>query len=64
MGKFANQSAYREFERQQNRKQDAYFEPDAEPTDEDLASQHDDDYWRRLDAGARRHVWGEMGRMG
>jgi hypothetical protein len=63
MGKFANQSAYREWERQQNRKQDAYFEPDAEPTDEDLASQHDDDYWRRLDAVAGRDVWGEGRRV-
>jgi len=67
MGKHANQSAYREWERQQNRQQDAYFEAEPEPTDDDREQTASDAYWERLDAVRRyslpmRHVrvWDEV----
>jgi hypothetical protein len=53
MGKHANQLAYREWERQQNRKQDDSFECEPPPSDDERASNGDDLYWRRIDAEVR-----------
>ena len=39
----------REYERQQNKAQDDYFEPTEPPTEAQRASQWDSEYWQRID---------------
>ena len=59
MGKHANQSAYREWERQQDRKQDAHLDPEPELTEAERAAEWDDQYFDRIDAYPRTHKqWG------
>jgi hypothetical protein len=64
MGKAANERAHREWERQQNRQQDTYFEAEPEPSDDEREQIASDDYWAKLDASPVRHVrlWDDLGR--
>ncbi|WP_027798285.1 hypothetical protein [Paraburkholderia dilworthii] len=49
MGKHANSAAYREWERQQDRKQDEYFGEDEPLTEAERASQWDSESWQGKD---------------
>lgn len=61
MGKHANSAAYREWERQQNRKQDAQFEDEPPISDAELAEIASDKHWEKVDAYPRTNrQWGGM----
>jgi hypothetical protein len=61
MGKHANERAHREWQRQQDRDQDEYFEPERPLSDDELAEIANDRHWRRVDAAphnsCRVHLW-------
>lgn len=59
MGKHANQSAYREWERQQDRLQDKHLDDESPLSEEEKASDWDSDYWTKVDAYPRTNrQWG------
>jgi len=53
MGKFANERAHREWQRQQDMKQDESFGEDEPLSEAERAADWDQEYWLRLDAHAR-----------
>ncbi|MBB5508110.1 hypothetical protein [Paraburkholderia atlantica] len=61
MGKFANQAAYREWERQQDRAQDDYFDAEPPISESELAEIASDKHWEKVDAYPRTHKqWGGL----
>lgn len=60
MGKHANQTAYREWERRQDRAQDDYFEADPPITDDELAEIASDKHFERVDYPRTNRQWGDF----
>jgi hypothetical protein len=64
MGKHANSAAYRDWERQQSRKADEYFEPVEALTDDEIEQQYSDWHWDKQDTAPRSvRLWDEMETM-
>lgn len=61
MGKFANQAAYREWERLQDRKQDAQLDDEPPLSEAERAAEWDDQHWEKVDAYPR--MWRQYGGM-
>ncbi|MDR6421333.1 hypothetical protein J2801_003621 [Paraburkholderia phenoliruptrix] len=60
MGKHFNSQAYREWERQQDRKQDDYFEAECPLTESELAEIASDKHFERVDYPRTDRQWGGM----
>lgn len=61
MGKFANQSAWREYEAKQDRELDAHLDDEPPLTEFEKAAEWDDERWQKLDA-APAAFWDDSGR--